>query len=336
MYTSGTSGKSKAVPLSWENLVASALASAVNLGLHFDDVWLCCLPVNHIGGLSILLRSAIYGTAVEIQNGFEVDAVSQSIATNATLVSLVPTMLHRLIRDRKFEASLGSSRLRGILLGGASANLDDVTWCRARGVKVFHTYGMTESASQITTAHPEAPVGCSGLPVRGASVSIRDANFRELAPGEVGTIHISGPMVMRGYLGHPEENMRRFREGWFDTNDVGYLDKYGQLYVLSRREDLIVSGGENVYPAEVESVLLEHPEVAEVAVFGLPDEEWGQLVCAAIVWRSEPVELDSWLLARLAKFKHPRRRYALDGLPKTSSGKVMRAKLREMFLTSGV
>lgn len=334
MYTSGTSGRPKAVPLTWGNLTASALASAANLGVHKDDLWLCCLPVSHIGGLSILVRSALYGTAVELQDRFDLSAVLESVASRATLVSLVPTMLHRLIQHTDFESALRSGRLRAILLGGASANEADVRWCVERGVKVFHTYGMTETASQITTAHPGAPLGCSGLPMIGAAVSIRDEYFREVQPGEVGTIFVSGPMVMSGYLGQPEENARRFREGWFDTQDWGYVDAQAQLFVLSRRDDVIISGGENVYPAEVEAALLEHPEVSEVAVFGRFDAEWGQVVCAAVVWKSDSVDLREWLQDRLARFKHPREVYPVDELPRTASGKLMRTKVREM-LTPG-
>jgi O-succinylbenzoic acid--CoA ligase len=159
-----------------------------------------------------------------------------------------------------------------------------------------------------------------------------------MKPGEVGTIHVKGPMVMSGYLDRPSENARRFRDNWFDTGDFGSLDSSGFLTVITRRDDLIISGGENVYPAEVEAVLTQFPGVREAAVFGLPDIEWGQIVATAIVVDSQvsPTELTRWISGKIASFKTPRVVFTVEELPRTASGKVQSHKLREMFAPSNL
>ncbi len=336
MYTSGTTGVPKPVPLTWANIQASAVASSINLGLHRDDVWLSVLPQHHIGGLSILYRGLIYGTATMLHNGFEVAAVCRAIAGKVTLISLVPTMLNRLVSSSQFQTVAESGNLRSILVGGGPLNRSDIAWCLNRGITVLQTYGMTETASQITTMPIEsalARIGSAGLPVLGSQISIRNDLFETVEQGSVGTIHVRGPMVMKGYLDRPSENARRFRDGWFDTGDFGSLDASGFLTVVTRRDDLIISGGENVYPAEVEAVLIEFPGVREAAVFGLPDAEWGQIVASAIVV-DLAVDVEGakrWVSSKIARYKAPRIVFVVDELPRTASGKVQSHKLRERF-----
>ncbi len=336
IYTSGTTGVPKPVPLTWANHSASATASAFNLGLNQQDNWLCCLPLCHIGGLAIVYRSAIYGTALTLTERFETDEVAEIIAAGqVTLASFVPTMLRRLWFDHEgFTDQLASGRLRAVLLGGGPADRETLEMSAKHNMPVYQTYGLTEAASQVTTMPPAQAIGklgSAGIPVHGADVMIRDKEGEPLEANETGLIFIRGPMVTSGYLDRPAENARRFEGPWFDTGDFGYMDEDGFLWVVARRDDLIVTGGENVYPAEVESVLLSHPSVGECAVFGIPDKEWGQKVAAAVVLDEDATEdqLIAFCRDRLASFKLPRKWYFMSELPRTASGKIRRTELRK-------
>lgn len=338
MYTSGTTGPPKPVPLTWSNIQANAAASAFNLGIHRDDVWMCVMPTFHIGGLSILYRGALYGTATFLLDRFDEEVVLSQLP-RATLVSLVPTMLHRLIAAG-LARRLKESRLRAVLLGGGPADPSTIAWCQAQGLPVMQTYGMTETASQITTMPfesifrlgLESPKWASaGLPMIGASIEIRDENMNRVPAGEVGSIFVRGPMLTAGYLDRPTENARRFVDGWFDSGDFGAMDSDGFLEVKTRRDDLIVTGGENVYPAEIESTLRMHPRIQDCAVFGLPDDEWGQKVCAAVVSDLEPADIVDWASRQMARFKVPKMIWRVEELPRTASGKLRHASLRERF-----
>ncbi|MEZ4458263.1 MAG: AMP-binding protein [bacterium] len=237
MYTSGTTGPPKPVPLTWENIKASAAASAFNIGVHRDDVWLCVIPLYHIGGLSILYRGVLYGTATLILDRFDAGEVI-AMLPRVTIVSLVPTMLHRLIQAGMEKQT--DSRVRAVLLGGGPADQDAIAWCTARGLPVLQTYGMTEACSQVTTMPIDAvndlPVdsprwASAGLPVLGATISIRSSASQTVPAHTLGNIFVRGPMVTHGYLDRPTENSRRFVDGWFDTGDFGYVDEQGYLYV---------------------------------------------------------------------------------------------------------
>ena len=328
VYTSGTAGNAKGVMLTYGNFWASASASALNLGLDPADRWLACLPLHHVGGLSIPVRSAIYGTAVELHTRFEPEAVNRAVRSgDVTLLSVVPTMLRRMLNadDRPFGGSL-----RAVLVGGGPVPPALLERATARGLPVVQTYGLTEACSQVTTlAPPEAMshVGSAGRALLSAAVRV------DAPAGEPGEILIRGPAVTPGYHRDPEATARAFSDGWLQTGDIGLLDGDGFLTVLDRRDDVIVSGGENVYPAEVEAALLAWPGIEAAAVVGLPDEEWGQRVVAAVV--SElPVHLDRvapLLRSRLAGYKIPAAIERFDALPATSSGKVQRRFVREQM-----
>jgi O-succinylbenzoic acid--CoA ligase len=204
----------------------------------------------------------------------------------------------------------------------------------ARGLPVLQTYGLTEACSQVTTLSPAdavAHVGSAGKPLVSTRIRI------DAPAGEPGEILVSGPTVTPGYWRNPAATARAFRDGWLHTGDVGRLDEDGFLYVIDRRDDLIVSGGENVYPAEVEGHLLQHPCIEHASVVGLPDPEWGQMVTAAVVPRDGFVasEVEAWLRQRLAGYKVPRRWIAVDALPATASGKVQRHLVREIVRDAG-
>lgn len=331
VFTSGTTGRPKAVPITFKQHFYSAIASAFHLGVDANDIWLSCLPLYHMGGLAIFFRSCLYGTAVDLHARFDVEAIGASLKTiPITLISLVPTMLVRLM-----AAGVGwPSALRMVLLGGAATPPDLVAKAAAQGVPTAVSYGMTEAASQIATLLPPRAVqkpGCVGRPLLFGQVKIVEESGAEAAVNQYGDIWVSGPNIARGYLAQPAENARRFVDGWFNTGDIGYLDDDGDLWLVQRRSDLIISGGENVYPAEVERALSQHPAVAEVVVVGLEDPEWGQQVAAMVVVVPGTTVSKTALLdygrAHLAGYKLPRQVAFVDALPRTASGKVARRQV---------
>jgi O-succinylbenzoic acid--CoA ligase len=245
-------------------------------------------------------------------------------------------MLHRLLEE---DAAFGAAHypdLRAILLGGAAASASLWKEAMARGLPILGTYGLTESCSQVVTADPSRlrdEAGTAGRPLEGVDLRIRDDDGHDLPVGAEGEIWLRGPMLAKGYLRNPDADAAAFVKDWFRTGDVGMRDESGRLTVLARREDLIVCGGENILPAEVEELLLTHAAVAEAVVVGLQDEEWGQRVAAVIV-PCAPVtaeELDQFCRTRLASYKLPRVWRMFDELPRTASGKVRRGKLREIL-----
>lgn len=339
LFTSGTTGQPKIVPLTWRNHEASAIASALNLGINRRDDWLCCLPLYHVGGLAILIRSVLYGTTVTLLEEFDTDEVLGKLAHQSTIVSLVPTMLQRLV-DRAGSAEalaehLRNGRLRIILLGGGAPDPKLIRSCLAAGLPIVQTYGMTECASQIATLPPERAsdkIGSCGLPVWDASIDIRTPDGAPVEEGP-GVIWVRGPMVTSGYLNERTETRPRFSAGWFRTGDWGELDEEGYLWVHGRHDEIIISGGENVSPGQVESVIAQHPRVRDVAVFGVPDNEWGERIAAAIVADGTvPTdELEAHCRSRLAGFQTPRRWFVVEKIPRTSLGKLQRTRLTERF-----
>ena len=338
LFTSGTSAAPKGVCLTHGNLQASAFAAALHLELRREDWWLACLPLFHIGGLSILMRNALLGSPVLIHERFDPDWVSAAIDEGISHVSLVPTMLGRLL-DVRAERPAPAS-LRGILLGGAAAPPLLLKRARELGFSVLPSYGLTEACSQVATCapgDPEAsvdPIGSVGRALFGTEIRIADACGRPLPPGREGEILVRGPTVMAGYLHDGDGTSRALRDGWLRTGDVGALDSTGRLRMLHRRADLIVSGGENVSPAEVEAVLREHPDVADLGVAGLPDPDLGSRVAAWIIPRAgaqcRAEDLDRFCRRRLAGFKVPREFHFRDGLPRNSSGKLLRRQLQQL------
>jgi len=338
IFTSGTTGRPKGAMLTYGNHLASATASAFRLGTLSGDQWLACMPLYHVGGLAIVLRCCLYGTTLVLHGGFDPAAVSSALDTQAvTLISLAPTMLHRLLEARGRQPFPES--LRCVLLGGAAAPATLVERSLALGVPVATTYGLTEAASQVATASPDevrrkagapstGPGHFVGKPLMFSQVRIAGEDGQEQPPGEIGNIEVRGPTVMAGYYRRPEATREALWNGWLRTGDMGYLDEDGDLWVVQRRSDLIVTGGENVYPAEVERVLLEHPRLEAACVIGVEDEEWGQRVVAAVVAAEgatlTEAELAAFCRARLAGYKQPRGYRFLTSLPQTASGKVQR------------
>jgi O-succinylbenzoic acid--CoA ligase len=328
IYTSGTTGQPKGAMLTVSNFWWSAIGSALNLGTRDDDRWIACLPLFHVGGLSIVIRAAIYGITAVVQDGFDAAAVNADIDDNgATIVSVVSVMLDRMIEQRGSDTY--PSTLRCVLLGGGPAPAPLLQRCGRLGIPVVQTYGLTETCSQVATLSPEEAqhrLGSAGKPLYPNAVRIDTGN------GGEGEILVRGPIVMSGYLDREDATTKTIVDGWLHTGDIGRIDADGFLYVLDRRDDLIITGGENVYPAEVEAVLLGHGAVTEAAVVGIADEKWGQRVVAFIV---SPTPIDTEELAAhcrlyLAGYKVPGEfRFLSDPLPRTASGKIRRVALRE-------
>jgi o-succinylbenzoate---CoA ligase len=296
VHTSGTSGGPKPVPLTYGNWLWSALGSGVALGVDPEERWLCALPLSHVGGLSIVLRSAIYGTTAIVHERFDTErALGELMRPDGpTLVSVVPTTLRRLLdAGLRFPPSL-----RWALVGGAPIPAELVGRAAAAGVPVATTYGLTEACSQVTTLG--APLFCTHV---------------RLGPDD--EILVSGPTVAPG------------SGPVLHTGDLGVWNADGALHVTGRKAETIVTGGENVAPAEVEAVLEAHPAVIEAAVHGRPDPEWGEAVVATVVARGAiaPEELRAHCAARLAAFKVPKAIAFTDALPRTPSGKLLRRAL---------
>lgn len=328
MYTSGTTGLPKGVVLTYGNMFTSAAGSAFNLGVLPGDRWLACLPLFHVGGLSIVIRSVLYGTTVVLHRQFDERRVSASLREDGvTHISVVATMLQRLLAA---DPAPCAPQVRVVLVGGGPVPEALLERAVALGYPVVQTYGLTETASQVATLAPAdatARLGSAGKALVTTALRV------DAAQGEPGEILVSGPVVTPGYFRRPEATEAAIRDGWLHTGDIGRLDADGYLYVLDRRDDLIVSGGENVYPAEVEALIVRHPGVREAAVVGLPDATWGQVVVAAVVADDEldTAELKEWMRARIAGYKVPGRIEKVAWLPMTASGKVQRRLVRELL-----
>jgi o-succinylbenzoate---CoA ligase len=292
LATSGTTGEGKGVVLTHAAVEASARASSARLGvIPASDRWLACLPLAHVGGLSVVTRALVTGTALDVQDGFSAAAVQRS---GASLISLVATALQR----------IDPSAFRVILLGGSAPPRD-------LPANVVTTYGMTETGSGVVY---------DGVPLEGVSVRL----------DHDGQILLRGPMLLRAYRTADTDIGALNGEGWFPTGDAGHFEPDGRLAVDGRLSDLIITGGENVWPAPVEHALRRHPQVADVAVAGRPDPEWGERVVAFIVPRGTPPtleELRALVKEEVAPWAAPRELVLVESLPKTAIGKVRRDEL---------
>lgn len=312
LFTSGTTGAPKLIELTQGNFRANATANAARLGGSFEQRWFGVLPLFHVGGLAMLYRCAVYGASLVLEAQFDAGRACAAFDAGVTHTSLVPTMLDRVIDARGSTPFTG---LRAALIGGGPMSAAQLVRARLAGIPVLQTYGLTEACSQVTTEAPDAADGqTAGEPLDGVEVRIVNAD----ADG-IGEIEVRGPTVAKG------------QGEWLHTRDLGALDSRGRLKIYARRTDLIVSGGENVYPAEVEAVLREHPSIRDVAVIGREDAQWGQVPIAVLVTpESSDDVLRDWAKERLAGFKLPRAWVRVDQLPRNATGKIDRVALRAL------
>lgn len=319
MNTSATTGQFKSVPLRWGQIRAHVQASQKVLGRTEEDNWLMVLPLFHVSGLSILMRSLYNGTAVTILSKYDEAKVLKLIESEKiNMMSLVPTILTQL------EPSITHHKLRVILLGGEFIPMALIDACEKKSLPIYKTYGMTETFSQSVTfsvldyPHKRDSVG---RPLPGMQVRIDNPD----ADG-VGEIHLTGPMVMTGYIN------REPIDGDLNTDDIGYVDEEGFVYILNRRKDLIISGGENIYPKELEDLVYTLPSVKECAVVPVPDAKWGQVPALFVAFHDgESMTADdilSFMTKSLAKYKVPKYVKILPALPRNGTGKIVRNELR--------
>lgn len=331
MYTSGTSGNPKGVLQTYGNHWWSATGSALNLGLLEEDCWLCSVPMFHISGYSILMKSVIYGMRIILQQSFDAKETIRVInEEKVTIMSIVTTMLSRVIEELG-KNSLGPA-FRCMLSGGGPVPLPLLEKCVEKNVPVYQTYGMTETSSQIVTLSPEYSIkklGSAGKPLFPSQLKIVDTLGKEAAALQSGEIVVKGPNVTPGYLNRDDA----LNDGWLNTGDIGYVDEDGFLYVQDRRSDLIISGGENIYPAEIEGILTSHPSILDAGVIGVEDDKWGQVPTAFIVSKEVLSELEiiDFCARKLAKYKLPKKFYFVEEIPRNASRKLLRRELRKMY-----
>jgi O-succinylbenzoic acid--CoA ligase len=340
-FTSGTTGTPKIVPLKRRQLQNAAEGSALNFKPDVGNFWLLCMPLNHIGGISVILRSLIYGSGVYRLPSFDLEKVMDLLRneTRIQAVSLVPTMLQRLLSYSAFEIH---NNFKAILLGGAPVPQKLLKEIAEKQIPAIPSFGMTETCAQIASVNlknlPVLETGLAGSLFQGNDISIRDKVHRPVKNGEMGNIWLKGPQVFDGYYDQKDNRNRFDKEGWFNTNDTGWLDEHNQLFVYSRRSDLIISGGENISPFEIEQALHSLVEIDEAAVTGLPDEEWGEIVAAFIVLKNDySIDLPGLrkkLGEQLPNFKKPRKLILVESLPKNQSGKIERNQLKSIALKS--
>ena len=354
LYTGGTTGRAKGVRLSHRNIAANGLQLVGPFGAEAGDVMLHVAPMFHSAdllGTAFTHSGGAHAYLPDFTPGAFLRAVE---ASRATFTMLSPTLVVRLVREGRF-ADYDLRSLRRFTYGSAPM---DAVWIRRTteampGVELIQTYGLTETSPILSTLGWDQHVAgledgserlrSAGLPLVGVELRIVDDDGRDLPPGEAGEIAVRAPNVSRGYLDRPAETAAAFRGGWFHTGDVGRLDAEGYLYVVDRKKDVIITGGENVWSTEVEAALYTHPGVIEAAVVGVPDETWGEALLAVIVpapgsglaagdERAE-ADLVAHCRERIGGYKVPRRFRFTDALPRSAMGKTLKAELRRRYRT---
>ncbi len=338
LYTGGTTGIPKGAMLTHENLQTSAFNVAHYERSTEEDRALCFLPLSHVFGQVHIMHSTILsGGQLILQPAFDLENALEAIDRfRVTKFYAVPTIYIRLLRLPDLRERLGS--VRYCFSAAASMAIEVVReWKTRTGLDIHEAYGLTETASIVTYNHYyRHVVGSVGTPANLVEVQIRDLEGNLLEAGQVGEICICGPNVTKGYWNHPEETEAAFWRGdWFRSGDIGVMDESGYLYIVDRLKDMIITGGENVYPREVEEVLYTRPEVLECAVVGIPDYEYGEQVTAFIVPREghqiDPAALKSYLKTRLAPFKVPKAFVAIEEMPKSGAGKLLKREIRRQY-----
>jgi acyl-CoA synthetase (AMP-forming)/AMP-acid ligase II len=337
MFTSGTTGKPKGAVLTHDNLFYDSCTVQMSADWRAGDRVLVALPLFHIGALIYVVIATHIGATTVLMKAFDPAGFLGSLQNRKINSFLaVPAMLHFMLR----VPTLGEfdlSSVRWALCGTAPVPVPLIQAWATHGIAIQQVYGLTECSGGAAVLSPERALdkaGSTGLPMFHTDIRVVDARSRDVAPGEIGEIIIRGPHVMREYWKNPQATAETLRDGWLYTGDLGRLDEEGYLYIVERKKDLVISGGENIYPAEVESVLSELPQCAEVAVIGVPDPVWGEAVCAIVrPGEGQALTLDEIVAHcsdRLAKYKIPKRLILTDEpLPRNPAGKLLKRVLRE-------
>ena len=342
LYTSGTTGRAKGALLTHRNIMAAVLNMLCGSDLGRNEVSLFMFPMFHIAGY-VLPGYLLRGYTIVLMRGFDVETYLANVEKYAiTQHAIAPTMLAMVLDDPR-TISFDTSSLRNISYGASAMAPEILRAAMSRWPNVgFRTaYGMTELAGNVTyltredheyaLAHDQSVLASCGMPNPLSNVRIVDTEGRDVVPGQPGEIIVRGEQVFAGYWRNEKATQESFRDGWFLTGDIGRCDQAGRFYIVDRKKDMIISGGENVYSREVEDLLYEHPSVAEVAVVGVPDSKWGETVVALVRLRSATTSgaLDDFCKARIGGYKRPRRYIFVEELPKSATGKILKAELRE-------
>jgi long-chain acyl-CoA synthetase len=338
LFTGGTTGIPKGVLLCHENINAAIQNVMFNERSNEKDRALCFLPFNHVFGQMHIMNATILSSGcLELLPSFDMERVLGVMAAGkVTKLFAVPTVYVRLLSLDDLKEKL--KNIRYCFSAAASMAAEIVRrWKDETGLAIHEAYGMTESSSMVTYNHYyRHMVGSVGTPVSGVELQIRDLKGNLQAAGEEGEICIRGRNIMKGYLNKPEETASVFWDNWFRSGDLGRLDDQGYLYIVDRLKDMIITGGENVYPREIEEVLFSLPEVEECTVIGLPDKEWGERVTAIIIPKPgmmvDTTELSVRLKTKLSPFKVPKEYHVVETLPKSAAGKILKREIRKKYL----
>lgn len=340
MYTAGTTGTPKGAIITHNNTHWNAINALLAYMLSKKETNLVAAPLYHIAGLSAGATPTIFsGGRVILCRFFDPDKVLEMIENHrVTTMFGIPSMFRMMSISERFDKTDFSS-VRFLIAGGAPCPVPLIEKYLSKGVTFDQGYGLTETAPGVTALPEEDALrkrGSAGKPLFYVDVEIVDDDQMVVPPGEVGEIQIKGPNVFKGYWNMPEETEEALKFGWLHTGDIGYFDSEGYLYVTDRKKDMIISGGENIYPAEVENVIRTHPKIADVGVVGMPDEKWGEVPLAVLIRKTgedlDEDELTEYCQERLAHYKTPRKFIFVDDLPRTSTGKIIKKDLRSKYV----
>jgi fatty-acyl-CoA synthase len=341
MYTSGTTGRPKGAMLTHGNLIWNAFNVLIDHDLIADERALVSAPLFHTAGLNMLTLPVLLkgGTCVLVE-AFDPSATFDLIEQHRiTFMFGVPTMFDQVARHERW-AGADLSSLRILTCGGSPVPTPLIATFQERGLTFLQGYGMTEASPGtlfLDAEHAVSKAGSAGVPHFFSDVRVVRPDLSPADVGETGEVVVRGPHVMPGYWGLPDETAAVFSDGWFRSGDAARIDEDGYVFIVDRIKDMIISGGENIYPAEIEDQLLAHPDIVECAVIGVPDDKWGEVPRAVVVPR-EGAELDAdeilaSLAGRLAKYKIPKSVVIADELPRTASGKLLKARVRKRYGT---